>query len=56
MLADQEIVLLRQQILALRKALGDSESEASEMRKKLDKEVGMIAEPRPTLECLMAPV
>ena len=39
MLAEQEIVLLRQQILALRRALGDSEKEAGEMRKKLDKEV-----------------
>ncbi|XP_067931806.1 uncharacterized protein [Watersipora subatra] len=39
MLAEQEIVLLRQQILALRRALGDSEKEAGEMRKKLDKEM-----------------
>lgn len=41
MLAEQEIVLLRQQILALRRALGDSEKEAGEMRKKLDKEVSL---------------
>jgi len=39
MLAEQEVVLLRQQILALRRALSDSEKEAGEMRKKLDKEV-----------------
>lgn len=39
MLAEQEIVLLRQQILALRTALSDSEKEAGEMRKKLDREV-----------------
>ena len=39
MLAEQEIVLLRQQILALRQALSGSEKEAGEMRKKLDKEV-----------------
>lgn len=39
MLAEQEIVLLRNQIQALRTALGESEKEAGEMRKKLDKEV-----------------
>lgn len=42
MLAEQEIVLLRQQILALRQALSGSEKEAGEMRKKLDKEVTKI--------------
>ena len=41
MLAEQEIVLLRQQVLALRKALSESEKEAGEMRKKLDKEVNI---------------
>ena len=42
MLAEQEIVLLRQQILALRRALSDSEKEAGEMRKRLDREVNSI--------------
>ena len=42
MLAEQEIVLLRQQILALRRALSDSEKEAGEMRKRLDREVSSI--------------
>lgn len=41
-LAEQEIILLRQQILALRKALSESEKEAGDMRKKLDKEVRKI--------------
>ena len=39
MLAEEEVVLLRQQLLAVRKALADSVTECNEIKKELDKEV-----------------
>ena len=39
-MADQEVILLRQQLVALRKAMGGSEKERETIQKQLDKEVG----------------
>ena len=38
--AEEQIILLRQEIVALRKALADSQKYANDVKKELDKEVG----------------
>ena len=42
MMASEEVVLLRQQLLALRNALRLSETEAMQIKKELEKEVGNL--------------
>ena len=39
MMADEEVILLRQQLVALRKAMASSEKERETIQKQLDKEV-----------------
>ncbi len=39
MMADEEVILLRQQLVALRKAMASSEKERESTQKHLDKEV-----------------
>ena len=43
MAANEEVILLRQQVVALRKALSTSEKEREATKKTLDKEVGIGA-------------
>ncbi|KAH3820979.1 hypothetical protein DPMN_122732 [Dreissena polymorpha] len=40
--AEEQIILLRQQIVALRKALADQQKEANDVKKQLDKEVCVL--------------
>lgn len=40
--AEEQIILLRQQIVALRKALSDAQREANDVKKQLDKEVTVL--------------
>uniref|UniRef100_UPI00398EB9BA uncharacterized protein isoform X2 n=1 Tax=Pristiophorus japonicus TaxID=55135 RepID=UPI00398EB9BA len=44
MLAEEEVVLLRQQLIALRKALSRSQSENEKMKKELEKEKWLLKE------------
>ena len=37
--AEEKVILLRQQIMALKKALADAQKEANDVQKALDKEV-----------------
>ena len=37
--AEEQVILLRQQIVALKKALADAQKEANDVKKLLDKEV-----------------
>ena len=40
MLAEEQVMLLRQQLVAIKRALASTESESNEVRRALDKEVG----------------
>ena len=40
--AEEQVILLRQQIVALKKALADAQKEANDVKKVLDKEVSKI--------------
>ena len=42
MVAEEEVILLRQQLIALRSALKLSEKEGEHLRKELDKEVSLM--------------
>ena len=39
MLAEEQVMLLRQQLVAIKRALASTESESNEVRRALDKEV-----------------
>ena len=39
MIAEEQVILLRQQLVAIKRALASTESESNEIRKLLDKEV-----------------
>ena len=43
MAANEEVILLRQQVVALRKALSTSEKEREATKKTLDKEVDIVS-------------
>ena len=50
--AEEQIILLRQQIVALRKALADAQREANDVKKQLDKEVSSRAQDKAWKKCL----
>ena len=46
MLAEEQVILLRQQLVAIKRALASTESESNEVRRALDKEVGVGWQPK----------